>query len=187
MESVLERLKEKKLEINKKEKNEKIFIKIEQNNNRMLYHTKLMMDFHVFGIDKKKRNRFFISFREFLNQEKIKSFHLFSLIDNNKFLGIYYGYRKPIKNVVKKYKENGVMKAYTLSKAYYIEFRFKKGSVFCYIKGISRLLKKDKINTKYYDSLINTFLTLEKEVHEFYNKELPNGGIIKKWIEKNQK
>ncbi|WP_367613229.1 DUF226 domain-containing protein (plasmid) [Borrelia hermsii] len=186
MESVLERLKKKELEI-KDKRNKSIFLKMEGNNDRKIYHTKIMMDFYAFGVDKKKKNKFFITFRELFNQEKIKSFNLFSLKEDDKFLGIFYGYRKPIQNVVKKYEENGVIKSYTFSKVCYIEFRFKKGSVCCYIKGISRLLKKEKIDTKYYSSLIKTLSTLEKEVYEFYNKKLPDGSLINKWIQKRQK
>ncbi|UPA15678.1 DUF226 domain-containing protein [Borrelia turicatae] len=186
MESVLERLKKKELEI-KEKTNKSIFLKIEETSNRKIYHTKIVMDFYAFGVDKKKKNRFFITLRELLNQERVKSFNLFLVGDDDKFLGIYYGYRKPIQNVIRRYEDNGVIKKHTFSKVYYIEFKFKKGSVRCYIKGISRLLKKDKIDTKYYSSLITTLLTLEKEVYEFYNKKLPEGGIITKWIEKNLK
>ncbi|AHH06996.1 Putative cytosolic protein (plasmid) [Borrelia crocidurae DOU] len=187
MDSVLERLQERKTEISEKEKQKKIFIKIEKFNNRTLYHTKVMMDFCAFGINKRQTHKFFIAFRKLFNREKIEWFSLFAVKDDDKFLGIFYGYRKPIQNIVTRYEENGVMKAYTFSKVYYIEFRFHKGSVFCYIKGISRLLKKDKVNTKYYYSLIDIFLTLEKEVYEFYDKKLPSGGIITKWIRKNRK
>ncbi|AOW96088.1 DUF226 domain-containing protein [Borrelia miyamotoi] len=186
MENVLERLKKKSLKI--KEKIDKpIFVKVENKNDRMLYHTKIMNDLLIFGVHKKQTNKFFIAFRELFNQEKIKALNLFSVIDNDKFLGIFYGYRKPIQNVVKKYEENGVIKMSTFSKVYYIEFRFKKGSVCCYIKGISRLLKKEKINTKYYNSLVEKLLSLENEVYKFYNKKRPDEGIITKWIKKNQK
>lgn len=67
-----------------------------------------------------------------------------------------------------------------------IEFRFKKESVCCYIKGISSLLKREKINIKYYKSLAEKLLKLEKKVYEFYNKILPDGGIITRWIEKTE-
>ncbi|AHH14811.1 DUF226 domain-containing protein (plasmid) [Borrelia nietonii YOR] len=186
MESVLERLKEKGLEIRGK-RNKPIFIKIESKNDRTLYHTKIMNDLYIFGINKNQKNKFFISFRGLFNQEKIESFHLFSLKGNDKFLGVFYGYRKPIKNVVTRYEENGVMKASTFSKVYYIEFRFKKGSVFCYLVGIAYLLKKEKSHKKYYDSLTKTFLSLEAQVYEFYGKKLPDGGLINRWIEKNLK
>ncbi|MBW6186786.1 DUF226 domain-containing protein, partial [Pseudomonas aeruginosa] len=79
------------------------------------------------------------------------------------------------------------MKASTFSKVYYIEFRFKNGSIFCYIVGISYSIRKEKVDTKYCKSLIKTLLNLEKQVYEFYNKKLPYEGIITRWIEKNQK
>ncbi|AOW96260.1 DUF226 domain-containing protein [Borrelia miyamotoi] len=186
MNSVLERLKEKKVEIKEKESTT-IFVKIEEVNKKKTYHTKIMKDLYIFGASNNQKHRFFISFRELFNQQKIKSFYLFSLKGNDRFLGIYYGYRKPIKNVVTRYEENGIMKASTFSRVYYIEFRFKKGSIFCYIVGISYLLKKEKVNTRYYESLIERILNLEKQVYEFYNKELSNGGIIIKWIKKRQK
>ncbi|UPA18764.1 DUF226 domain-containing protein [Borrelia puertoricensis] len=146
-----------------------------------------MEDLYKFGIYKSIKSMFFISFRGLFNQNKIEYFHLFPIKEGDKFLGIFYRYRKPIKNIVMKYEENGVIKTSTFSKVYYIEFRFKKGSVCCYLKGISRLLKKEKFDTKYYSSLITTLLTLEKEVYEFYGKKLPGGGLITKWIEKSLK
>ncbi|WP_210372341.1 DUF226 domain-containing protein, partial [Borreliella garinii] len=102
-------------------------------------------------------------------------------------LGICYGYRKPIRNILVKYELDGVKKAYTFSKAYYIEFRFKTGSVFCYIKDIRRLLKKEKIDTQYNKALVERFLNLEKHVYEFYNKKYSSEGLIIKWILKNLK
>ncbi|WP_024653120.1 DUF226 domain-containing protein [Borrelia persica] len=187
MESVLERLKEKKVEIKAKTKNKKLFIKVEDINNKKIYHTKIMMDFYAFGIDKRQKYKFFIMLRDLFNQEQIEWFSLFSLKDDDKFLGIYYGCRKPIKNIVRRYEENGFLKASTFSKVCYIEFRFKKGSVFCYIKGISRLLKKEKAETQYGRFLFDMITNLERQVYEFYNRKLPDGGVIKKWIEKNQK
>ncbi|ANA43829.1 DUF226 domain-containing protein [Borrelia hermsii] len=185
MESVLERLKKKESEI--KEKRDKpIFVKIESHNDRTLYHTKIMTDFYAFGINK-KQNKFFILLRTLFNRKKAEFFNLFPAREDDKFLGIFYGYRKPIKNVVTRYEENGIMKASTFSKVYYIEFRFKKGSVFCYIVGISYLLRKDKTDTKYCKSLVENLANLEKEVYEFYGKKLSDGGRINKWIEKNQK
>ncbi|AHH07573.1 putative cytosolic protein [Borrelia duttonii CR2A] len=192
MDSVLERLKEKKLEIEKKvekttTREKSLFIKIENQNDRMLYHLKIMKDMYRFGINRSQKNKFFVSFRGLFNQEKIESFHLFSLKEGDKFLGIFYGSRKPIKNVVRKYEENGIMKTSTFSRIHYIEFRFKKGSVFCYLRGFSYLVRKDKADSKYTKTYIAILETLEKQVHEFYNKKLPNGGIIKKWISKNLK
>ncbi|AHH04355.1 Putative cytosolic protein (plasmid) [Borrelia nietonii YOR] len=183
MESVLERLKKKELAI-KDKRNKTIFVKIEEINNRKIYHTKVMTDFYAFGINKKK-NRFFILLRKLFNRDKINEFHLFSLKDDDKFLGIYYGYRKPIKNIITRYEENGIIKTISFSKVYYIEFRFKKGSVFCYLRGISYLLRKEKSHKKYCESLVERIINLEKQVYEFYGKKLPDGGFINKWIEKN--
>ncbi|WP_424632589.1 DUF226 domain-containing protein [Borreliella lusitaniae] len=45
-----------------------------------------------------------------------------------------------------------------------------------YIRGIWILLKMS--------TYINMLNRLEKEVYGFYCKELPNEGIINKWIEK---
>ncbi|QFP42551.1 DUF226 domain-containing protein (plasmid) [Borrelia miyamotoi] len=186
MESVLKLLKTKEIDTKQIEK-KNLFVKIESRDNKTLYHTKIMNDLYIFGINKNQKHKFFISFRGLFNQTKIESFHLFHLKDEDKFLGIYYGYRKPVKNVVRRYEEHGVMKASTFSKVCYIEFRFKKGSVFCYIVGISYLIKKEKTNTKYCITLFEIIVRLEKQIYEFYNKKLPEGGLITKWIEKNLK
>ncbi|ATQ19167.1 DUF226 domain-containing protein (plasmid) [Borrelia miyamotoi] len=186
MESVLERLKEKKLKI-KGKTDKPIFIKIESNDNRTLYHTKIMNDFYAFGIDEKRNDKFFISFRGLFNQDKIEWFSLFRVKEGDKFLGIYYGYRKPLQNLITRYEQNGLPKVYTFSKVYYIEFRFKKGSVFCYVKGIYRLIKKERLETKYNKLLLSRMIKLEEQIYEFYNKKLYEGGVITKWIQKNLK
>ncbi|ACH93797.1 DUF226 domain-containing protein [Borrelia duttonii] len=186
MKSILERLKEKKIKI-AAQKDKLIFIKVENNSDLTFYHTKIMMDLYRFGVNKKQNHKFFISFRGLFNQEKIESFHLFAVRDDDKFLGIFYGFRKPIKNVVRRYEENGVMKASTFSKVYYIEFRFKKGSVFCYLEGLAYFFKERKFGTKYCKSLIIKLSILEDRVYKFYDKKLPNGGFISKWIKRNQK
>ncbi|MBW6186838.1 DUF226 domain-containing protein [Pseudomonas aeruginosa] len=186
MESVLERLKEKKLKI-KGKTDKPIFIKIESNDNRTLYHTKIMNDFYAFGIDEKRNDKFFISFRGLFNQDKIEWFSLFRVKEGDKFLGIYYGYRKPLQNLITRYEQNGLPKVYTFSKVYYIEFRFKKGGVFCYLSGLHNLLKKNKVESSYYQTLLNILLELERELYAFYGKQLPEGGIIPKWIQKRQK
>ncbi|WP_434757344.1 DUF226 domain-containing protein (plasmid) [Borrelia puertoricensis] len=187
MQSVLERLKEKKLEIKDKVKSRGLFIKIEKIDNKTIYHTKIMNDFYAFGIDEKQKDKFFISFRKLFNQLKVEWFSLFPIKESDKFLGIHYGYRKPLQNIIVRYEHEGVSKTYTFSKVYYIEFRFKKGSVFCYIKGIYRLIKKERLQTTYNNLLLSRMLNLEEQVYEFYNKKLPKGGIITKWIEKNLK
>ncbi|WP_139123998.1 DUF226 domain-containing protein, partial [Escherichia coli] len=65
-----------------------------------------------------------------------------------------------IQNIVTKYQENGIIKSYTFLKAYYMEFRFSKGSVSCYIKGMSRLIKKEKSETQYNQSLLELIIKL---------------------------
>lgn len=185
MKNLLEKLKEKKSEIKKENKN--IFVKIKKKNNKSIYHTKILLDFYAFGTKKNQSYRFFISFRKLFNRKETETFSLFSIKDEDKFLGISYGCRKPIKNVLRRYEENNKLKTATFSKIHYIQFKFKKGSIFCYVVGISYLLRKDKIKKKYYKSLIKILLTLEKEIYEFYDKKLLNGGIITKWIEKEQK
>ncbi|WP_215821328.1 DUF226 domain-containing protein [Borreliella bavariensis] len=186
MQNILEKLKEKKTKI-KPERNNNIFVKIEKKDDKSIYHTKIFLDFHAFGTKKNQNYRFLISFRKLLDRKKTEAFSLFSLKDEDKFLGINYGCRKPIKNVLRRYEENNKLKTATFSKIHYIQFKFKKGSIFCYVVGISYLLRKDKIKKKYYKSLIKILLTLEKEIYEFYNKKLSNGGLITKWIEKEQK
>ncbi|AEL70525.1 PFam50 partition protein (plasmid) [Borreliella afzelii PKo] len=185
MKSLLEKLKEKKPKIKSEKKN--IFVKIEKKDDKSIYHTKILLDFHAFGTKKNQNYRFFISFRKLFDRTKTESFSLFSLKNEDKFLGISYGCRKPIKNVLRKYEENNKLKTATFSKIHYIQFKFKKGSIFCYVVGISYLLRKDKIKKKYYKSLVKILLTLEKEIYEFYDKKLSNGGLITKWIEKERK
>ncbi|WP_024654520.1 DUF226 domain-containing protein [Borrelia hispanica] len=168
------------------QKQNSIFIQIEKKGNRTLYHTKITKDFYIFGIDKKKNHKFFIILNELFKGKRC-IFHLFHLKEDDKFLGIFYGYRKPIKNVMRRYEDNGVLKISTFSKIYYVEFRFKKGSIFCYIKGISSLINRKKIGTVYCQTLLAIIVRLEREVYEFYSKELPKKGNIVKWIEKNLK
>lgn len=48
-------------------------------------------------------------------------------------------------------------------KIHYIEFRFKKGSVFCYIKAIHVLIKKENLK-KYAQSLLERIINLEHKV-----------------------
>ncbi|WP_418885333.1 DUF226 domain-containing protein [Borreliella carolinensis] len=187
MKSVLEKLKNKKKEIIKKSRKPEIFIKKEILNERTIYHTKMLMDLYRFEINKYKKDKFLILFRELFNQGKLEGLNLFSTKENDKFIGISYGYRKPIKNIIIKYKINDTLKSYTFSKVYYIEFKFKKGSVFCYLRSLARLIKKEKINKKYFQTFIDMLNRLEKKVYEFYCKELPDGGIVNKWIEKTLK
>ncbi len=118
---------------------------------------------------------------------EIQEIRLYPIRKKDKFLGIFYGYRKPIKNVFVRYTVDGVKKVYSFSKTYYIEFRFKTGSVFCYLKGMRLLIKKEKIDTPYNKALFDKLIDLEKHVYEFYNKKYPEQGLILKWILKNLK
>ncbi|AHH11782.1 DUF226 domain-containing protein (plasmid) [Borrelia coriaceae] len=183
------KLEEKKLKIKKFEENQKkskLFVLIDKKNDKTFYHTRIMLDFYTFGINETQNDKFYIILRSWYRDKK-QLFHLFTLRDGDKFLGIYYGHRKPIKNIISKYQENGEVKKYSFSKAYYIEFRFKKGSVFCYIQGIYYLTRSEKMKTKYCQTLISLLKKLEGQIYEFYGRKLPDGGLITKWIEKNQK
>ncbi|WP_407928941.1 DUF226 domain-containing protein [Borreliella bissettiae] len=184
MKNPLEALREKKEEISKKSP----FIRVEIKGKKTIYHTEIVNDLNKFGIHKKKNDKFFIGFRTLLDPYKIYGLTLFSLKDNDKFLGIQYGCRKPpIMKISKKYEENGTQFEIILSKIYHMEFIFKTGSIFCYISGLSRLLKKEKFKTNYNIVLFKLIKTLEEEVYRFYNKKLTKKGIISKWIEENAK
>ncbi|MCD2385129.1 DUF226 domain-containing protein, partial [Borreliella burgdorferi] len=95
--------------------------------------------------------------------------------------------RKPIKKPLIKYQINGARKAYALARAYYMEFRFKAGSVFCYFKGLYRLLDKKRTNNHYNKVLFSMFTDLEQQVYKFYGKKYPEQGPLIKWILKNLK
>ncbi|WP_234930019.1 DUF226 domain-containing protein [Borreliella garinii] len=90
--------------------------------------------------------------------------------------------QKTYKNIITRYKDNGIIKSYTFYKVYYIKFKFKKGSMFCCLRSLARLIKKERINKKYFQAFINMLNRFKKEVYKFYCKELPDGGIINKWI-----
>ncbi len=59
--------------------------------------------------------------------------------------------------------------------------------MFCYLRSLARVIKKEKINKRYFQTFIDMLNRLEKKVYEFYCKELPDGGIVNKWIEKTLK
>ncbi|MCD2401635.1 DUF226 domain-containing protein [Borreliella bissettiae] len=161
-----------------------IFLMKEKKSDKTMYHTKILKTLYKVI---NKKNQCIVLFRKLYNELEIKAIKLYSIKEGDKFLGIYYGYRKPINNVLVKYEINGVEKVYTFSKAYYIEFRFKAGSIFCYLKDIFRLLKKEKIDTPYNKALVYRLIDLEKHVYEFYNKKYSGEGLIIKWILKNLK
>ncbi|WP_424632750.1 DUF226 domain-containing protein [Borreliella lusitaniae] len=185
MESALEPVKKGKYRVECQ--NKERFIKIEKENGKTMYHTKLMMDIYKFGFYEKK-NTFRLSLRALFNGEKIvEETHLYPIKEGDKFLGIFYGYRKPIKKAFRKYELNGKKKTYGFARAYYMEFRFKKGSVFCYFKGLYRLLDKERMNNHYNRVLFSMFAELEQKVFEFYGKKYPEQGPLTKWILKNLK
>lgn len=191
MNQVLESLKSKKMEIELLKKKNDIFIKTEKINNKTLYHTKIFSDFFTFGINQRNENKFFITLRNLFDKNEKNSFHLFGIEEgiNDEFLGMFYGFKRLTKPLFFKYKDiiTKAVKTIPMYKIHYIEFRFKKGSIFCYIKAIHALTKKEKFKKKYAQSLLERIINLEYKVYRFYNKNLSNGGIIIKWITKNQK
>ncbi|ACH95217.1 DUF226 domain-containing protein (plasmid) [Borrelia recurrentis] len=187
----LRRLKTKMIEIRLKDNKNDVFNEIEKIDKRTLYHTKIFNDFFAFGISKKEENKFFISLRNLFNKGKRSRFHLFSIKENidDKFLGMFYGFKRLRKPIYFKYKNNNTKDIETVPmyKIYYIEFRFKRGSIFCYIRAIHSLTKKEKFNKNYAQNLLKRIINLEYEVYEFYNETPIAGGIITKWIKRNQK
>ncbi len=167
--------------------NKERFILIEKENGKAMYHTKIMMDVYKFGVYEKK-NEFRVSLRALFNGERIvEETHLYPIKEGDKFIGIFYGFRKPIKKAIVKYQLNGNRKSYGFARAYYMEVRFKAGSVFFYFKGLYRLLDKGRMNNHYNKILFSMFTDLEKQVYEFYGKKYPEQGPLTKWIIKNLK
>ncbi len=77
--------------------NKERFILIEKENGKAMYHTKIMMDVDKFGVYEKK-NEFRVSLRALFNGERIvEETHLYPIKEGDKFIGIFYGFRKPIK------------------------------------------------------------------------------------------
>ncbi len=70
----------------------------------------------------------------------------------------------------------------TFNKAYYLEFRFKTGSVFMYVHTISYFV--DGRNIRSIRKLYKKILKLEQEVFKFYSKDLQPEGIITNWVAK---
>ncbi|WP_445436381.1 DUF226 domain-containing protein [Candidatus Borreliella tachyglossi] len=175
--------------IKNKRKKPNIFSKIEQDGDRKLYYTKMFISLATFGVNNKERNKFYISLKNWVGLNQINSFNLFSLKEGNKFKGIFYGFKKSKGGFKINYEDyiTKELKSIRTFKAYHIEFRFKTGSVFCRINELSFLIHKEKIEKKYCNTLLEVFTILEKEVYAFYNKKLPEGGIISKWREKNLK
>lgn len=194
MSNLLEKLKsrkkeiinEKKIEynenINKEEKEKTAFFRIEEIDNKKIYYTKLFKHLIKFRITNKD-HKLSLIFQKLNNKKNYYLFNLFPLKEDNKFLGIKYGWDKLEKPFFLK-KDN---KSYVIKKLYYLEFKFSKGSIKCYIQSLRTLLrKKDKENTKYYKFNLEHIKKMENTVYKFYSKKLKDTGVIYKWIEKNQ-
>ncbi|MBW6186643.1 DUF226 domain-containing protein, partial [Pseudomonas aeruginosa] len=135
--ALLELLKQKKKELyprnQRKEKNN-IFSKVEEVNNRKIYHTKIFNDFYTFGISKNEPTKFFISLRGIFNIEDLSMFHLFSFSGDDIFFGIYYVIQQLVtaflvRNFI-------IRESSTLRNCAYLVFRFMNGGVFCYFCGL---------------------------------------------------
>ncbi|APJ09129.1 DUF226 domain-containing protein [Borreliella afzelii] len=194
MSNLLEKLKSRKKEIinekeieyneniNKEEKEKTAFFRIEEIDNKKIYYTKLFKHLIKFRITNKD-HKLSLIFQKLNNKKNYYLFNLFPLKEDNKFLGIKYGWDKLEKPFFLK-KDN---KSYVIKKLYYLEFKFSKGSIKCYIQSLRTLLrKKDKENTKYYKFNLEHIKKMENTVYKFYSKKLKDTGVIYKWIEKNQ-
>ncbi|WP_330730500.1 DUF226 domain-containing protein [Borrelia turicatae] len=188
--SIQNKQEKEKEKVESKNKLKNVFSKIEKEDGRTIYYTKVFNDIFTFGTNQKEEGKFFIALRSLFDNESINTFHLFSIKDHNdKFLGMFYGFKRLKKSILIRYKDNIKQSSeiVTIYKPYYIEFRFKKGSIFCYIKAIHTLIKKEKFDKNYAQNLLERIIRLENEVYKFYGKILPNGGIITKWIKKKRK
>ncbi|WP_247032812.1 DUF226 domain-containing protein [Borrelia venezuelensis] len=178
------RLMAKKSELDQERK--KFFKKIEEKNYKKMYHTKIFSMINNFEA-RPNKGKFWLCFRNVFDPNKYESLHLFHMRQGDKFIGIYYGFTKLPKPFIINYKENEVKKTSRIIKIYYIEFRFKKGSVFCYLRSLHTLLKSKNKERMFYNSLLDRTLRLEREVHQFYGKEyLEDRGILR-WIKENQR
>ena len=178
------KLRARKAEI--EDKNNKFFKKIEEKDNKTMYHTKIysvISDFEA----KPNKGKFWICFRNIFNPDQYESLHIFKVRDGDKFKGIYYGFTRFPKPFIINYEENKEKKTVRIAKGFYIEFRFKKGSVFCYLRSLYTFLKVENKQKIFYDSLLSRILELEKEVYQFYGKEYDKDKGILQWIERNQK
>ncbi|WP_325064225.1 DUF226 domain-containing protein [Borreliella bavariensis] len=164
------------------------FFKKEIVGDKTMYHTRLMNVYK--GWRAWKNRKFCVYFINSLNKER-KWIVLYPIKEGDAFLGMFYGFNK-VKN-------NPFYSDYTsvcsfskkifksFNKAYFIEFRFKKGSVFLYLHTIAYLLG-DRYNREH-KKLHRRLMELEKEVFKFYGRDLdPEGeGIITKWIERSKR
>ncbi|MCD2330959.1 DUF226 domain-containing protein [Borreliella burgdorferi] len=170
------------ININKETKERTAFSRIEEIDNKKIYYTKIFKHLVKFRIANKD-NKLSLTFQKLNNKKNYYLFNLFPLKGDNKFLGIKYGWDKLEKPFLLR-KDN---KSYVIKKLYYLEFKFSKGSVKCYIQSLRTLLrKKEKGNTKYYRFNLEHIKRMENTVYKFYSKKLKDTGGIYKWIEKNQ-
>ncbi|MBB6031978.1 hypothetical protein HNR35_000981 [Borreliella spielmanii] len=169
-----------------KETKIKFFNKIEKIENKIIYHTKIFSMINNFEA-KPKKGKFWLCLRNIFNHKKYESFHLFSIKENDKFLGIFYGFINLSKPFIINYAEKGTKKTIRLKKIFYMEFRFKKGSVFCYLRSLYTLTKTKNKNKIFYKSLLERTLKIEERIYKFYDKKYENNKGILNWIRKNQK
>ncbi|AAF07710.1 hypothetical protein B1U23_06410 (plasmid) [Borreliella burgdorferi] len=166
--------------LKKKTKKRIFFYKIEEKENKKTYYSIIFKHLIKFEITRKGLR---ITFQKFNDTGGWNFFNLFPIKEDEKFLGIKYGWdnlEKPFFII-----GNNNIK-YVVKKAYYIEYVFKKGSIKCYVQSLWTLLRKEKKQTKYYKFTLENIKNMEKTVYEFYNKKIKEEGIINKWIEKNQ-
>ncbi|WP_418456581.1 DUF226 domain-containing protein [Borreliella lusitaniae] len=157
-----------------------IFDRIEEKDNKKIYHTVIFK--HLIKFETTKKG-FRITFQKFNDIGGWNFFNLFQLKEDDKFLGIKYGWDK-FKNPFFIIGSNN--KRYAINKLYYIEYRFKKGSIKCYVQSLWTLLRKEKKDTEYYRFTLEHIKKMERMVYGFYNKKIKEEGIINKWIQKNQ-
>ncbi|QMU99743.1 DUF226 domain-containing protein (plasmid) [Borrelia sp. A-FGy1] len=179
-----EKLMTRKAELEKK--NKKFFKKIEEKELKRMYHTKIYSMINNFKA-RPNKGKFWLCFRNVFDPSQYESLHLFHVKEGDRFMGIYYGFTKLPKPFIINYNENGEKKTNRIKKGFYIEFRFKKGSVFCYLRSLYTLLRIKNKGKNFYSSLLSRTLNLEKEVYQFYGKKYNKDKGILKWIEKNQK
>ncbi len=149
-----------------------------------MYHTRLNNILRGFDV---KSRKVFVFFTNLFTKEK-KYVTLFPTREGDEFLGMFYGFKKirnnPFYSDYTSVCNFSKKKIKTYNKFYFVEFRFKKGSMFCYFHTIAYLLAERQLasNRKLYKQILN----LEKAVFSFYSKDLIPGGVITKWIQKTK-
>ncbi|WP_418885675.1 DUF226 domain-containing protein [Borreliella tanukii] len=176
MNNLLEKFKNRKNNIKKRI----IFNTIEEKGNKKIYHT--IMFKHLINFEATKKG-IRITFQKFNDIGGWIFFNLFPPKEDDNFLGIKYGWNK-LKTPFFIIGNNN--KRYAVNKSYYIEYKFKKGSIKCYVQSLWTLLRKEKKDTEYYQFTLEHIKKMERMVYKFYNKKIKEEGIINKWIQKNQ-